>query len=105
MRVIRAQLDLLLSDTPDLASLDELLAACRRLKSTSSIIELLSDPRFGWKRMSRTTSSDNPNSRRSFPFADKVLEALFERWGELDLDGALKTLKNMLVSEGGGGFR
>lgn len=96
MVIIRDQLDLLLSDTPDLASLDEALAACRRLKSTSSIIELLSDPRFGWKRMSATTLFDNSNSRTFVPFAYKVHKVLFERWGELDLDGALKTLKNML---------
>lgn len=94
--VIRSQLELPLSDTPELASLDQALAACGRLKSTSSIIDLLCDPRFGWKRISPTTLFDSSNSHTTSLFARKVHEALFERWGELDLEGALRTLKNMI---------
>lgn len=92
MAVIRKQLALALSANKEQASLADALAACRRLAAPSFIIDLLSDPKYGWKRMAPATLCHNDNSYTFVPFTYRVHEALFERWGELDLEGALKSL-------------
>lgn len=93
LRIVRDELELRFSDTPDLASLDAALEACMRLKSTSSIKELLADPKFGWDRMSETTLLGS--SRPFDGFSHRIHEALFERWGELDLEEALTIIESL----------
>lgn len=90
---IRDQFALLLSDQPELAFLEKTLAACGRLKSTSSVIALLGHAELGWKPLA-PDSLTGDSSHRSM-FAWRVHEALFMRWGELDFDGAFNRLRPM----------
>ena len=59
MAIIRKQLALALSTNKEQASLTDALAACRRLAAPSFIIDLLSDPSYGWKRMAPSTLCHN----------------------------------------------
>ncbi len=59
MAIIRKQLALALSENKEQASLTDALAACRRLAAPSFIIDLLSDPKYGWNRMAPTTLCHN----------------------------------------------
>jgi len=92
MAIIRKQLALALSTNREQASLVDTVAACRRLAAPSFIIDLLGDPRYGWNRMAPNTLCYNDDFYTFVPFTYRVHEALFERWGELDLEGALKRL-------------
>lgn len=92
MAIIRKQLALALSENKEQASLADALAACRRLAAPSFIIDLLSDPKYGWNRMAPTTLCHNDDAYTFDIFTYRVHEALFERWGELDLEGALMRL-------------
>ncbi len=80
---IRAAMAAGLSDP---GMLEEALAACRRLGSTAEIEELLSDPDYGWP----------PLSGGEFPDVEafkRLHRGLFERWGELDADGAIARIR------------
>ena len=102
MAIIREQLALAVSDQPERASLKKALAACGRLKSNTSCYELLSDPKCGWHRLAPTTLCKFSFTQTfTQKFAHEVHAALFERWGGLDLDGALKILEKTGACEGG----
>ncbi|MEP4078229.1 hypothetical protein [Haloferula sp.] len=96
-QVIREQLAHLLSES-ETTSLDEILRACRRLNDPDSVERLLSDLEFGWAPLVEGDDSQlfgRPSSR--YPTPNRLLlqtthEALFERWGQLDFDGALERI-------------
>jgi hypothetical protein len=93
LTVIHNQFALLLSDRPEFASLDETLAACAKLNSASSIIDLLYHAELGWELFAPESGAGDSSKRSAF--VRPVHDALFARWGELDFDGAIKHLRTI----------
>jgi hypothetical protein len=97
-QTIREQLALLLSTRPEDLSLDQVLRACRHLNDPAIIERLLGDPDFGWAPLAvadydpRNLSFHSDLSTAQRVFLQEVHRALFERWGQLDFDGALERL-------------
>jgi len=69
---IRDQFALLLSDQPELASLEKALAACGRLKSTSSVIDLLCHSELGWKPLAPDSLTGDSSLFSPMPRSSRV---------------------------------
>jgi hypothetical protein len=69
---IRDQFALLLSEQPELASLEEALAACARLKSTASVIDLLCHSELGWKPLAPDSLTGDSSLFSPMPRSSRV---------------------------------